>query len=82
VVGMKYEYAAFRVEVPVSPTTAENPYIPVNDWPDMTGQTALLEKMNQLGSEGWDIFERKLYPPEAAPRTIRVYNLWARRIVA
>jgi hypothetical protein len=78
-----YEYQAFRVEVPFVPDICFAS-ARVEDWPNQESQDILLERMNALGGQGWEIFEMSRYPnmaardPQEWPRCV-VYNLWARR---
>ena len=76
----QYEYAAFTVRVHFDPSIRESPYIPPHSWPDQIAQAELLERMNELGAEGWEIFER-IHPSvgPAAGEDTYPFNLWARR---
>ena len=71
----KYEYAAFRVEVPVS--WSLEPRVLASEWPVAASLEILRKRMNELGEEGWEIFDRAHYVSE--PPAVVIYNLWARR---
>ena len=77
---MKYEYAVFTVRVHFDPSIREQPYIPPHAWPDQIAQAELLKSMNELGEQGWEIFERihPTLPPGSEDDTFP-FNLWARR---
>jgi hypothetical protein len=78
----KYEYAVFTVRVPFDHALAREPYIRLDLWPDQIMQAALLTKMNELGADGWEIFERvhSAMPPSVNDETYP-YNFWARRVI-
>lgn len=74
----RYEYAVFTIRL-AFPEGAFN--LPMEDWPYMPHQTSLLEKMNELGAQGWEIFERARPIGISPIAEFYPYNLWARREV-
>ena len=72
---MKFEYAVFTVRVPLGDLMGST-------WPDEVAQTALLVRMNELGADGWEIFERSnpgIGFVLANKLVLFPYSLWARR---
>ena len=76
----QWEYAVFTVRVPYGDIMRHAGYVPPNAWPDEISQAALLEEMNKLGLEGWEIWMRT-HPtlPPAVADGVYPFNLWARR---
>jgi hypothetical protein len=77
----QYEYAVFTVHVHYGAMLRDVPYIPPESWPDEVSQVELLDIMNKLGEEGWEIWHRThpTLPPKTTDETYP-FNLWARRV--
>lgn len=74
--GMKYEYGIFTVAGPYTPSSWDG----TGDWPDPLYMAFLTAKMNELGTDRWEIFQR-IYGPKPAKGADWPCTLWARRAV-
>jgi hypothetical protein len=54
---MKFEYAYFVIEAPCT-----EGFSGPECWPDMLVVNACIDKMNELGADGWEIVERIIGP--------------------
>ena len=74
---MKYEYAVFTLRIKCAPDQIGTGW---DCWPHVELQSPLLARMNELGADGWEVFERS-FPgtPPLLGETEWPVNLWARR---
>jgi hypothetical protein len=74
---MKYEYAVFTVRLKCDADRLGTGW---DKWPHVELQDPIVARMNELGADGWEVFERS-YPscPPLPGETEWPVNLWARR---
>jgi hypothetical protein len=73
---VKYEYQVFQVRVLITRADLDG-----SAWPNERHMNLLLEKMNEVGLDGWAVFERSYPRREAVLGESYPYNLWARRAI-
>jgi hypothetical protein len=73
----RYEYAAFLVHMPFGA-----PIERLNDWPSPAHRDIVIAKMNELGADGWECFERswpRTVPADIQPNDPFPLHLWCKR---
>jgi len=76
---MKFEYAVFTIRIPWRPLES------VDDWPIIPMVKEILDELNRLGDDGWEVFERSCpvsLPHPLLPDQLFPYSFWARRVKA